>query len=63
MNLNYVVIVKQDLDKLLTMGFITPVEATWLSPIVVVLKKNGKASNLKGVEINVIFIILSFCNH
>jgi hypothetical protein len=43
MNLNYVVVVKQDLDKLLIAGFITLVEeATWLSPIVVVTKKNGK---------------------
>ncbi len=43
MNLNYVVVMKQDLDKLLTMGFIIPMEeATWFSPIVVVSKKNGK---------------------
>lgn len=43
MNLNYVTIVKQDLDKLITMGFITFVEeATWLSPIVVLPKKNEK---------------------
>ncbi len=43
MNLNYVVVVKQDLDKLLVVGFITLVEeVTWLSSIVVVPKKNGK---------------------
>ncbi len=43
MNPNYIVVVKQDLDKLLTIGFTTPVEeATWLSPIVVVSKKNRK---------------------
>jgi hypothetical protein len=43
MNLNYDVVVKQDLDKLLAIGFITPMEkATWLYPIVVVLKNNGK---------------------
>ena len=43
MNPNYASIVKQDLDKLLQAGFITPVEdATWLSPIVIVPKKNGK---------------------
>jgi hypothetical protein len=43
MNLNYASIVKQDLDKLLTRGFITPTkEATWFSSIVVVLEKNGK---------------------
>jgi hypothetical protein len=43
MNLNYVVVMKQDLDKLLVVGFIVLVEeATWLSSIVVVLKKNMK---------------------
>jgi hypothetical protein len=43
MNSNYVVVVKQDLDKLLVVGFITLVEeVTWLSSIVVVPKKNGK---------------------
>jgi hypothetical protein len=37
MNLNYVGMVKQDLDKLLAVGFIAPMEeATWLSLIVVV---------------------------
>jgi len=42
MNPKYVTVVKQDLDKLLVTKFITPMEqATWLSPIVVVLKKNG----------------------
>jgi hypothetical protein len=35
--------VKQDIDKLLTIGFIQSIkEATWLSPIVVVPKNNGK---------------------
>jgi hypothetical protein len=39
MNPNYVVIMKKDLDKLLTMGFIIPMEeAAWLSPIVMVSK-------------------------
>ncbi len=43
MNPNYVVVVKQDLDKLLATGFIKLVEqVTWLSLIVVVLKNNGK---------------------
>ncbi len=43
MNLNYVTIVKQDINKLLATRFIQPIkEATWLSPIMVVLKKNGK---------------------
>jgi hypothetical protein len=42
MNPNYVAIVKQDLDMLLTVGFIVPMEkATWLSSIMVVSKKNG----------------------
>jgi hypothetical protein len=43
MNPTYVVVVKQDLDKLITTGFITLVEeSTWLSPIVVLPKKNEK---------------------
>jgi hypothetical protein len=40
MNPNYVLIIKQDLDKLLNACFITPVEeANWLLPIVVTPKK------------------------
>ncbi len=43
LNPNYVIVVKQDIDKLLTSGFIEFVEeTTWLSPIIVVTKKNGK---------------------
>jgi hypothetical protein len=43
LNPNYATTVKQDIDKLLTVGFIEYVEeATWLSPIVLVPKKNGK---------------------
>jgi hypothetical protein len=43
MNPNYVVVVKQDLDKLLNVGFIVLMEeANWLSLIVIVPKKNGK---------------------
>ncbi len=42
LNSNYVTKVKQDVDKLLVAGFIEYVEVTWLSPIVVVPKKNGK---------------------
>ncbi len=43
LNPNYVAIVKQNIDKLLATSFIKLVEkATWLSPIVVMLKKNGK---------------------
>ncbi len=42
-NPNYVAIVKQDIDKLLTIIFIQSVEeATWLSPIVIIPKQNGK---------------------
>jgi len=44
LNPNYVTKVKQDINKLLTVGFIEYIkEATWLSPIVVVPKKNGKS--------------------
>ena len=43
MNPNYAKVVKEDLEKLLKAGFIESVDqATWLSPIVVVPKKNGK---------------------
>ena len=43
MNPNYAAKVKEEIDKLLHVGFIRPVKrATWLSPIVVVPKKNEK---------------------
>lgn len=43
MNPNYAKAVKEELDKLLQVGFIYPLEqVTWLSPIVIVPKKNGK---------------------
>jgi hypothetical protein len=44
LNPNYVIVIKQNIDELLIAGFIQIVEeATWLSPIVVVVpKKNGK---------------------
>ena len=43
MNPNYAKQVKQELDKLLQVGFIIPIDqAEWLSPIVVVPKKSGK---------------------
>jgi hypothetical protein len=43
LNSNYATKVKEEIDKLLRVGFIWLVKwATWLSPIVVVLKKNGK---------------------
>ena len=43
MNLNYAARAKEEIDKLLKVGFIRLVKhATWLSPIVVVPKKNGK---------------------
>jgi hypothetical protein len=43
LNPNYATIVKHDINKLLAIGFIQPMEeATRLSPIVVVPRKNGK---------------------
>ncbi len=40
---NYVVAVKQNTNKLLATRFIKSIEkATWLSPIIVIPKKNGK---------------------
>ncbi len=43
LNPNYATIVKHDINKLIAASFIKPIEkVTRLSPIVVVLKKNGK---------------------
>jgi hypothetical protein len=43
LNPNYATMVKQDIYKLLAIGFIESVEeVTWLSPIVVIIQKNGK---------------------
>ena len=43
MNPNYAARVKEEIVKLLRVGFISLVkQATWLRPIVVVSKKNGK---------------------
>jgi hypothetical protein len=42
-NPNYATTIKQDINKLLVIGFIQSLkEATWLSPIVIVPIKNGK---------------------
>ncbi len=43
LNPNYARIVKQDIIKLLAIGFIESIKkATWLSPIIIVPKKNGE---------------------
>ena len=43
MNPKYETIVKEEIDKLLNAGFIYEIEHTeWVSPIVIVTKKNGK---------------------
>jgi hypothetical protein len=43
MNPNYALKVKEDLKKLLNVEFIYPIETTqWLSPLVIIPKKNGK---------------------
>ena len=43
MNPNYAAKVKEEIDRLLRVGFIRLVKkATWISPIMVVPKKNGK---------------------
>jgi len=47
LNPNYVTSIKQNIDKLLTARFIEFIkEATWLSPIVLVPKKNGKLKSI-----------------
>jgi hypothetical protein len=44
MNPNYALKVREDLDRLLNVGFIYPIKTTkWLSPLVIVPKKNGKS--------------------
>jgi hypothetical protein len=43
MNLIYALKVREDLDKLLDIWFIDPIETTqWLFPLVIIPKKNGK---------------------
>ena len=43
MNPKYSLLVKEEIDKLLECGFIYPIPySEWVSPIVVVPKKNGK---------------------
>jgi hypothetical protein len=42
LNPNYAIVIKQDIDKLLAIRFIESIEeTTWLSPIIIVPKKNG----------------------
>jgi hypothetical protein len=43
MNPNYTLRIRENLDKLLDVGFIYLIQTTqWLSPLVIVPKKNGK---------------------
>ncbi len=43
MNPNYALKMRENLDKLVDAEFIYPIEITqWLSPLVIVLKNNGK---------------------
>jgi hypothetical protein len=69
LNPNYATTIKQDIDKLLPIGFIQPLEeATWLSPIMVLPKKNGKLricidfKKLNKVT-KKILIVYHFCGH
>ncbi len=51
LNLSYVSIVKQNINKLLTTSFIKPIEeAIWLSPIMVVPQKKWEVKNLCGFK-------------
>jgi hypothetical protein len=44
MNPNYALKIREDLDRLLNVGFIYPIKTTqWLSLRVIVPKKNGKS--------------------
>ncbi len=62
MNPNYAIIVKQDLDKILNVGFTTPMERTSrLSTIVVVPKKNDKFRifmNFRQKMIHILYLLL-----
>jgi len=51
MNPKYSLKVKEEIDKLLACGFIfeVPYSELWVSPIVVVPKKNGKIKNMSGL--------------
>ena len=55
MNPKYETIVKEEIDKLLDAGFIYEIEHTeWVSPIVIVTKKNGKirvCADLKKINV------------
>jgi hypothetical protein len=47
MNLNYVLVEKHDINKLLTTSFIQFIEeVTWLFPIIVIANKKWKIQNL-----------------
>ena len=47
MNPNYAIRVKEEIDKLLKVGFIRPVKITkWLSLIVVITENNGSSGNV-----------------
>jgi hypothetical protein len=49
MNPNYPLKVREDLDKLLDVEFIYTIKTThWLSPLVIMLKKNGKLCIIKN---------------
>ncbi len=51
LNINYVSIIKQNIDKLLATSFIKPIEeAIWLSPIMVVPPKKWEIKNLCGFK-------------
>jgi hypothetical protein len=64
LNLNYVTSVKHDINKPLIAGFIQPIEeVAWLSPIVVMPKKNGKLKicvdfRKLNTETNILILIL-----
>ena len=62
LNPNYVAPIKEEIDNLLNAGFIWPIkQATWLSLIVVVQKKNGKIHVCVDYrKLNVVTIIDAF---
>jgi hypothetical protein len=52
LNPNYVIAIKQDINKLLVVGFIESIEeATWLSPIIVITKKMASCIDFRILNV------------
>jgi hypothetical protein len=52
MNLNYLIIVKQDLDKLLVVGFIVPIEKAFCLSLIIMVSKKNKICHVDFQKLN-----------